>query len=89
MIYNHAGVPLKEVLLAAALAVTERKNRRRTVVYSVDNEGNRLYRILHTKLGDAYRVFRALLTDTNRYSGARLRGVRKGQGHRSPANNAL
>jgi hypothetical protein len=80
MIYDKQGVPLKEVLLKAALHVTERKQYRKSPNYDMDVEGNRLYRVLRNKLGDAYRVFRRLLSDTNCYTNQRLRDVRKAKG---------
>jgi len=64
MIYNHQGVPIRQVLAQAALAVSERKRQRTEVLYERDVEGNRLYRILHTKLGDAYQVFRQVMRRT-------------------------
>ncbi len=65
MIYDHQGVPIREVLTKAALAVGERKRHRAPVHYEQDVEGNRLYRILHTRLGDAYRVFRQVMRSTS------------------------
>ncbi len=76
MIYDKQGVPLNEVLQRAALNVTERKLHRKSPNYDINVEGNRLYRILHTRLGDAYRVFRRLMADTNSYSGSKLRAAR-------------
>jgi hypothetical protein len=64
MIYNHQDVPLKQVLMQAALHVTERKLHRKSPLYDCDTQGTRLYRILHNRLGDAYRVFRAVMRDT-------------------------
>ncbi len=64
MIYDTQGVPLNEVLQRAALLKTERAGHRKPVHYEVDVEGNRLYRILHTRLGDAYRVFRRVMRNT-------------------------
>jgi hypothetical protein len=64
MVYNHQGVPLKQVLMQAALHVAERKKYRPPALYDCDTQGTRLYRILHNRLGDAYRVFRAVMRDT-------------------------
>ncbi len=76
MIFDKQGVPLKEVLQCAALTKTERALHRKEIVYDRNVEGERIYRIVKNKLGDVARVFRALWSDTNRYNGSKLRGVR-------------
>ncbi len=65
MIYDQQDVPLNEVLQRAALLKVERARHRTPVHYEQNVEGNRLYRILHTRLGDAYRVFRQVMRSTS------------------------
>lgn len=80
MIYSSQGVPLKQVLMQAALAREARSRYRKPALYDCDTQGNRLYRVLQDKLGKAYRVFRAVLSDTNCYTTQQLRAARAAKG---------
>ncbi len=83
MIFSKQGVPLNEVLQSAALGRTEHDAAQRRLAgrprLERNNKGEPIYRILKTKLGDAYRVFRAVFKDTGR-SGEQLRMIRATHG---------
>ena len=59
MIFNRQGVPLREVLVNAALAREEKRRERAKPVPRSEN-----YRILRDKLGNVFRCFRAVFKDT-------------------------
>jgi hypothetical protein len=91
MIFNKQGVPLGEVLTNAALARTEAQTRQRNgwpELVERNNEGEPIYRILKTKLGDAYRVFRAIGRDEGR-GNFQLRAIRSRSGVGRPPGTPM
>jgi hypothetical protein len=60
MLYTKDGTPLPDVLRLAALRVAERRAYRRPTNYVRNVDGERVYRVVHDRLGDPIRVFRAV-----------------------------
>lgn len=81
MIYTLDGTPLNVALQNAAIRVAERRlmqNQRRPV-YLADDKGERVYRVVHNKLGDPHRVFREVHVQRGKYDGE-LRRIRAERG---------
>ena len=65
MIYTKDGTPVADALRSAALRVAERRGYRRPTNYLMDPNSNdqhgRAYGIGQDKLGDVYKIFRAMV----------------------------